>query len=69
MSRLVSQIIGHERRAELMTLRSLADGQQALADWLAEVSARGAVSDLALAMAVAQLRETSGSPPARTPGA
>jgi hypothetical protein len=59
VSRLVSQIIGRDRRAELMTLRGLIDGQQALTDWLAEVSARGAVSDLALAMAKSQLNETS----------
>jgi hypothetical protein len=59
VSRLVSQILGHDRTAGLMTLRSLVDGQQALADWLVEVSARGAVSDLALAMAAAQLGETS----------
>jgi hypothetical protein len=59
VARLVSQILGRDRKAELMTLRSLIDGQQALADWLTEVSARGAVSDLALAMAAAQLSETN----------
>jgi hypothetical protein len=59
VARLVSQILGRDRKADLMTLRSLIDGQQVLADWLTEVSARGAVSDLALAMAAAQLSETS----------
>ena len=59
MSRLVSQILGRDRKASLMTLRSLIDGQQALTEWLVEVSARGAVSDLALAMAADQLSETS----------
>lgn len=59
IARLAAQITGRDHQAQLMTLRSLIDGQQAITDWLVEVTARSTVSDLALAQVTTHLAQTS----------
>jgi hypothetical protein len=59
IARLAAQVTGRDHKAQLMTLRSLIDGQQAMTEWLNEVTARGAITDLALAHVTAYLSETS----------
>jgi hypothetical protein len=59
IARLAAQVTGRDHQAQLMTLRSLIDGQQAITEWLNEVTARGAITDLALAHVTAYLSETS----------
>ena len=59
IARLAAQITGRDQLAQLMTLRNLIDGQQAITDWLVEVTSRNTVSDLALAQVTAHLAQTS----------
>lgn len=58
IAQLVAQVLGRDQKAQLMTLRGLIDGQQALTQWIVEVSNRGAISDLALAQVAGHLRQT-----------
>lgn len=58
-AQFAAAVSGRERKAELMTLQGLIEGQQAVAGWLSEVSAKGAVTDLALARVAGRLKETS----------
>lgn len=56
--RLLATVLGQDRRRELLTLRSLTDGQRALDAWLGEVVQRGVLTNLAVARVATHLRET-----------
>lgn len=55
-ARIVAQILGGDRRGELLTLQALIDGQRALVSWVTEICDRGAITNLTIARIADHLR-------------